>query len=226
MTSLNTWSCIGGRVAITVVLHDILYAAAVEPAHKARLPSSLAIKMHPATAEARQLGFQAGLFSKELYFYTTFKDMLGPAVASPRCMGIWADKGRPGLDNIEFFVLMMEDLSTQYDSYAMVDNPPSAAAVEHLALACMVPLHAKFWNKVDLVKLPELDPGSSLLADFAGTVDAYPGLWPRLRADWPALADFKGRPVDAATGFPSEWAAGLGLMDRLAAPGAMASTGV
>ena len=54
VTSFKTRSCSGGRVAITVVLHDILYAAAVEPAHKARLPSSLAIKMHPATAEARQ----------------------------------------------------------------------------------------------------------------------------------------------------------------------------
>jgi hypothetical protein len=31
---------------------------------QARLPSSLAIKMHPAIAEARQLGFMAGLFSK------------------------------------------------------------------------------------------------------------------------------------------------------------------
>ena len=43
---------------------------------QARLPSSLAIKMHPATAEARQLGFEAGLFSKELYFYSTFKVVL------------------------------------------------------------------------------------------------------------------------------------------------------
>ena len=71
VTGFKTRVCSEGQVAITVVLHDIEYAAPRDDR-----PSSLAIKMHPADEGARQFGYISGLFSQELYFYTSFCDKL------------------------------------------------------------------------------------------------------------------------------------------------------
>ena len=70
VTSFETRVCSEGQVAITVVLHDIKYATARDDR-----PSSLAIKMHPADAGTRSFGYQAGMFSQELWFYSKFRAM-------------------------------------------------------------------------------------------------------------------------------------------------------
>ena len=91
------------------MLHDIEYTTKRDDR-----PSSLATKMHPADKDARSFGYISGLFSKELYFYTTFRDMV-PDLVVPEIYGIWSDGGRPGRDPIEFNALMMEDLTDKYE---------------------------------------------------------------------------------------------------------------
>jgi len=162
VTGFKTRVCSEGQVAITVVLHDIEYAAPRDDR-----PSSLAIKMHPADEGARQFGYISGLFSQELYFYTSFCDKL-PGIVVPEVYGIWSDGGRPGQDPIEFNALMMEDLTKKYEPYS-VDKSPDAQGVEDIALGCIAPFHAAFFGKVDLEEYPQLDPGGapgSFLNDF------------------------------------------------------------
>ena len=210
VTSFKTRLCNDGRVAVTAVLHDIVYATP-----QVDRPSSLAIKMQPAEEGARQLGYHGGLFSQELYFFTTFREKL-PGVEAPKILGIWSEGGRPGLDKIEFFAIMMEDLSPTYDVYS-ITTTPSATDVENIAVKAFAPLHAGFWNKVDLAELPELDPGPSLLADFTMTIDIFAETWPRVRALWPPKAKFSGPLLDS--GFPIAWKDGIALLDKLATPG-------
>lgn len=217
VTSFSTRICSEGQVAITVVLHDIVYAAAGRDDR----PKSVAIKMHPATAEMRVFGTQAGLFSKELFWYTGFKDCF-PEVDCPKTFGVWSGPGRPGRDKIEFFALMMEDLTEKYVPYS-VEQSPSAQNVEDIALKAMVPFHSKCWDKIDLEATPELDPGGSLLAEFFPMIDAFSEVWPRVKKEWAQHIPAGGvdvGPLDPSSGYPVSWAAGLALLDRLAQPGA------
>jgi hypothetical protein len=216
--SFETRVCSEGQVAITVVLHDIVYANPTEAYDR---PQSVAVKMHPAAAESRSFGAQGKFFSKELYFYTEFKDFLVAAgVEAPETYGIWTDGGVPGRDVIEFFVLMMEDLTQRYEPYS-VKNSPSVADVENIAINSMLPMHVTFWNKLDLEKFPVLDPGNSLLEDFLPMMEGYAEAWPKVKAQWPSRAGFSG-PL-AASGFPVSWKRGLDLLDKLARPGATRS---
>lgn len=214
VVSFETRVCSEGQVAITVVLYDIVYAS---PEVAKVRPPSLAIKIHPSSAGARVFGKEGKMFSKELYFYSELKETLSEAgVESPEVYGMWTDGGTPGLDKIEFFALMMEDLTLKYEPYS-VANSPTALDVENIALKSMLPLHTRFWNKVDLQEYPALDPGASLLEDFVMMMEGFGATWPTVKARWPSRARFKG-PV-LASGFPTGWKRGLELLDQLARPG-------
>jgi hypothetical protein len=210
--SFSTRVCSEGQVAITVVLHDIKYVA-----DQPDRPRSVAIKMHPAAAEGRVFGTMSGLFSTEVWFYTTFHEHL-PNTLCPEALGIWTDGGKPGIDNIEFFALMMEDLTIKYDSYS-VDSSPTPQQVEDIALNTMVPFHATLWDKCDLVDAhPALVKGDgTLLGDMVFLIEQFSDAWPKVRAAWPQHAEFEG-PL-SASGFPTSWP--IETLDRLAVPGAM-----
>lgn len=214
VTSFESRVCSEGQVAITVVLHDIVYAS---PEIAKQRPSSLAIKIHPASAESRAFGKESKMFSTEIWVYSDFKTLLADAgVETPETYGIWTDGGTPGRDKIEFFALMMEDLTLKYDPYS-VENSPSVSDVENIALKSMLPLHAAFWNKVDLQKYPALDPGPSLLEDFFPMMEGFGAVWPGVKARWPSKANFTGPLLPS--GFPKTWKRGLELLDQLARPG-------
>ena len=83
----------------------------------------------------------------------------------------------------------------------------------------MIPLHSRFWGKVDLAAYPELDPGGlpgSLLEDFKFTRDGFAENWAKVRKEWPTHIAAAGLDTSGTGGFPVHWGDGVALLDKLA----------
>ena len=110
-----------GQTALTFVLHTIKYAAGARDG----LPSSVAIKIHAESEGQRTSSSTFRLYDKETYLYTKLQDTV--PLRMPKPVAIWTDGG-DGSDGskppIEYFALMMEDMSIDYEVFDAICLDP------------------------------------------------------------------------------------------------------
>jgi len=146
--SFDTIVCGQGQCGLTVILQNIEYRD-----QGCDRPASVALKMHCQSEAMLPIIRMLNLYSRELFFYTSFQDQV--AMKSPKVLGVWTDangadlKGQP----VEAFNLIMENLGNEWECFDTVTKLPTLEEFKRILLGA-VPLHVKFWKKAEIYQKP------------------------------------------------------------------------
>jgi hypothetical protein len=121
----------GGVLSDAYKLQDIRYET---PAPGA--PRSVVVKLSLQEQERRQAATGSNAYIKELNFFRQLAADL--PLRTPRVFATFSD----GSDDAEFFVIVMEELTTHSKVFDQVDDPPDEAFTRKIALEA-AKLHAR-----------------------------------------------------------------------------------
>lgn len=138
VTGYHTTFLEGGVLADACKLHTITYAQ-----DAAQAPTSVVVKIANQVQERRDLALLGNAYSKELHFFMELAQDV--PINVPKVYGCYTD----GSPQAEYFMLVMEDLSTHSKVFDQVDDPPSLAFAHKIALEA-AKLHAKYWQSTTL----------------------------------------------------------------------------
>ena len=131
----------GGVLSDAFKLYAITYDGKSDVA-----PSSVVVKLASRVKDIRSFAVMGNAYTKELNFYQHLaKDV---PINSPKVHGCFSD----GSAGSEFFIIVMEDLTTHSKVFDQVDDPPNEAFARKIALEA-AKLHATFWES-DTTRLP------------------------------------------------------------------------
>ena len=139
VTGYQTENLEGSNLADTCRLHTITYANRPGP------PSVVLKTAHHAT-KIRESAVAGNLYTKEVKFLTELAARV--PLRTPEVYGCFTD----GSPTSEFFVIVMEDLTTHSKVFDQVDDPPDEAFARRIADEA-ASLHAAFWES-DVTRLP------------------------------------------------------------------------
>merc|ERR1719428_2721989 len=117
----------------------------------------MAIKIHAESEAQRKGTAMAGLYDKEIFFFLHLREKM--PVRAPTPLAIWTD-GSDGTDRtkpIEFFALMMEDLSPDREVFdAVCLDPARTMTVEEkiTLVKLQARIHDKYWASKEAESYP------------------------------------------------------------------------
>lgn len=170
VTDYQTTFLEGGVLADAFKLHTITYTGDAGQA-----PASVVVKMANQVKERRDFALLGNAYSKELRFFMLLaQDM---PITIPKVYGCFTD----GSPNDEYFLLIMEDLTTHSKVFDQVDDPPNEAFARRIALEA-AKLHAQFWESATL-QLPWIGrPDKRYVFSLDSLSQLSHTAWPGFRA--------------------------------------------
>jgi hypothetical protein len=162
----------GGVLSDAFKLHDIRYE---EPAPDA--PGSVVVKLAQTEQERRDSATAGNAYLKELNFFRYLADEI--PVRAPHVYAVHTD----GSETSEYFVIVMEDLTTHSKVFDQVDDQPDLAFSRKIALEA-AKMHAKYWES-PLLDEPWISntpgryvfPMDPLCRQSPVTLDTFRTLW-------------------------------------------------
>jgi hypothetical protein len=180
VTSYNIKFLEGGVLADAFKVHDLTYKDASSVA-----PTSLVLKLANGIAERREFAVMTRAYIKEVRFFERLKDQV--PLRTPDLYYI-ADDGK---ENVEFFVIAMEDLQRHSLVFDQVEDPPNEAFTRKINLEA-AKFHAQYWEsdvlKEDWLALPDgrytfpLDEAARTCPEH---IDNYLTLWSEMFGEHP-----------------------------------------
>jgi len=140
VTGYRTEILEGSNLSDTYRLHAITYGG------DRRGPPSVFLKVAHHAKEIRDIAVAGNLYTKEVTFLTELAARV--PLRTPEVYGCFTD----GSPTTEFFVIVMEDLTTHSKVFDQVDDPPDEAFARRIADEA-ASLHAAFWES-DVTRLP------------------------------------------------------------------------
>jgi hypothetical protein len=125
------------------------------------------------------------LYDKEIYIYMQLRDDM--PVTSPQPLAIWTDGGDGTQRDmpIEFFALMMEDLSTEQECFdAICLNPERTMSAEDNSglVKLQARIHDKYWGSPAAEVYPISTKGGQMSLDnFRAGLDPLEANWVLLK---------------------------------------------
>lgn len=169
-----------GIVSDAFRLHAITYDG--EPGDA---PSSVVVKLASRVQELRASAMMGDVYAKELNFYQCLAAQVPLAV--PKIHACFSD----GSNGSEFFIIVMEDLTSHSQVFDVVDDPPNEAWARRIAGEAAA-LHARFWES-ETTRLPLIGRDDRHYVFGLHALSAMgQSTWPMYRALW---AQMYGRDI-------------------------------
>jgi len=113
-----------------------------------QLPSSVVLKLPHSDRAQREVALASGVYLKEVRFYA---DLAADApVSCPKIFAVQED----GIDRVESFAILMEDLGQHSAVFDQLDDLPDEAYTRRIASEAAA-LHARYWDS-DILAEPWL----------------------------------------------------------------------
>jgi aminoglycoside phosphotransferase (APT) family kinase protein len=193
VTSYHTTFLEGGVLSDAFKLSALTYDG-----ERGDAPSSVVIKLANRAPDLRGFAHMSHAYQKECLFFQQLAHEV--PIQVPTVYGCWAD----GSANAEYFVLVLEDLTTHSKVFDQVTDPPDEACARQLALEA-AKLHAHYWESAT-TRLPWVGRADHR---YVFALDALsqlaPNAWAPFRALWAQMygqdifADATLQPVEALT---------------------------
>ena len=124
----------GGVLSDAFRIHNITYADS-----SAAGPASVVVKLANKVGDQRKSAIENRAYIKELKFFRELADKI--PVRTPILYGAYDD----GTADTEFFILVMEDLTTHSHVFDQVTDSPDEDFTRKINLE-VAGMHAKFWQ--------------------------------------------------------------------------------
>jgi len=170
VTGYQTTFLEGGVLADAFKLHTITYDGNAGAA-----PSSVVVKIANQVKERRDFALLGNAYLKELRFFMDLAPHVPLTV--PKTYGCFTD----GSANAEYFILVMEDLTTHSKVFDQIDDPPNEAFARKVALEA-AKLHAQFWESPTLTLSWIGRPDKRYVFSLDTMSKMSCATWPTLRA--------------------------------------------
>jgi len=172
VTGFQTTFLEGGVLSDAFKLHDITYDGPCPDA-----PRSAVVKLAQAEQGRRESALAGNAYLKELNFFRYLAPEI--PVRTPHTYAVHTD----GSAGSEYFIIVMEDLTTHSKVFDQVNDQPDAAFTRKIALEA-AKMHAKYWES-PLLDEPWIsdDPGrylfpmDPLCRQSPANLDTYRTLW-------------------------------------------------
>ena len=171
VTGFRTGVFEGSNLSEVCRLHTITYGG------DRRGPSSVIVKFAHHAKPIREIAAAGNLYTKEVKFFAELAVRV--PITTPMVYGCFTD----GSPTSEFFVIVMEDITTHSKVFDQIDDPPDEAFARRIADEA-ASLHAAFWES-DVTRLPWVgrEDGRYLPPLYFVSAEVRQS-WPAFRALW------------------------------------------